>query len=181
MQMCCIADMWDAESCLRLCFAALALLQADELSSAEFAGVLALLPETVTSSPEQEAWQQVCNAVTAALVSKHSDVHKMLTDPDQLLQFQQLPFVAIKAWAASDGLVVDSEDSVVLALSRWVVREEGSKCSEAQLEELSGLMRVKHLTPGMADKCCLQQEMQQPCRSCQLQWGNKCKQLFNFI
>jgi hypothetical protein len=127
------------------------MLQSNLLQPAEFAAVLNLLPEPATNSPEQEAWQQTCMAVTASQVSKHQDVHKLLTDPDQLLQFQQLPFMTIRAWAGSDDLVVDSEDSVAVALRWWVEGEEGSECSEEQLEELSGLIRVKHLTSGKDD------------------------------
>jgi hypothetical protein len=152
MQVCNVADMWHAGACVNLCYAALAALQADSLlrQPTELAVVLDLLPESATSSPEQQAWQQVCKAVSTTLVSQHSDVHKLLTDPDQLVQFQQLPFMVIKAWAGRDDLVVDSEDSVAVALGWWVAGEVGSKCSEAQLKELSGLLRVQQLTAGKA-------------------------------
>jgi hypothetical protein len=148
MQMCHVADMWGAEACIRLCFAALATSPVELLSPTEFLAVLALLPESATSSPEKESWQQVCKTVTAALVDKHKDVHKLVTDPDQLMQFQQLPFMVIKAWADSDDLVVDSEDSVAVALGWWVAGAEGSKCKRQQLKELAGLVRVQHLTAG---------------------------------
>jgi hypothetical protein len=147
--MCCIADMWDAEACIKLCYAALARLQPHLLRPTEFAEVLDLLPEAVSSTPEQQAWERLCLAVTSTFVSQHKDVHQMLTAPDQLLSFQQLPFMVVKAWAASDDLVVDSEDSVVLALGRWIMYYEGRKCSEEQLGQLSGLIRVRHLTAGM--------------------------------
>jgi hypothetical protein len=77
--------------------------------------------------------------VQALLLHVFGDIHAMLTSPDQLERFRQLPYRAIRAWADSDDLVVDSEDSVAVALGWWVAGAEGSKCSEEQLKELSGL------------------------------------------
>jgi hypothetical protein len=80
-------------------------------------------------------------------------VHKLLAEIHQLAVFQNFPFMVIKAWAASDGLVVDSEDSVAVALARWASWSEGARCNTDQFKELSDLVRVKHLTPGTLEIC----------------------------
>jgi hypothetical protein len=81
-----------------------------------------------------------------------ADVHSLLTSPAKLTSFHQLPYAAIKAWAASDDLVVDSENSVVVALGSWVAA--AGNCSIEQRKELSTLIRVKHLTPGVCSDSC---------------------------
>jgi hypothetical protein len=50
--------------------------------------------------------------------------------------------------------VVDIEDSVAVALGWWVGGAEGSKCTKDQLKELSGLIRVRHLSTGRQPVCC---------------------------
>jgi hypothetical protein len=82
------------------------------------------------------------------LAKVFGDVHAMLTGPELLRLFKQLPYHAVRAWAASDGLTVDSENSVAVALTAWAEGELGSKCTEAQKKELSGLLRVCHLSTG---------------------------------
>jgi hypothetical protein len=158
-QMCKVADMWDAPGCLEGCGSALA-----QLSSAlDLQGVMAilqLLPDAVQqlvcghSTWVQRCVELVCEGASAGmdmqplLLQLFADVHAMLTSPDQLRRFRQLPYHAIKIWADSDDLVVDSEDSVAVALGWWVAGAEGSKCSEEQLKELSGLLRVRHMSAG---------------------------------
>ncbi len=79
------------------------------------------------------------------------DVHLLLTTPAMLELFLRLPFEGVLAWARSDGLVVDSENSVVVALDCWVRLGRGKGCSEEQLLQLSGLVRAQHLTPSCLD------------------------------
>jgi hypothetical protein len=159
MQMCKVADMWGAPGCLLLCFRALAQSEGAPLELQGLPAILQLLPEAVKEVPEYDAWVQQCvkllcegaaagSDVLPVLLHFFGDVHALLTSPGQLLHFRKLPFSAVKAWAASDDLVVDIEDSVAVAIGWWVEGSEGSKCSEEQLKELSGLLRVKHLTPG---------------------------------
>jgi hypothetical protein len=88
------------------------------------------------------------NSVTAVLLHIFRDIHALITSAEQLQLFKQLSFTAIKAWADSDDLMVDSEDSVAVALGWWVAGAEGSKCSQDQLKELSGLVRVRHMSAG---------------------------------
>jgi hypothetical protein len=86
-------------------------------------------------------------SIAYLLLYLFADVHSLLTSPAKLKCFWQLPFATVKAWAASDNLVVDSENSVVVALGSWI--EASEDCSAEQQKELSGLIRVKHLTPGV--------------------------------
>jgi hypothetical protein len=164
--MCNVADMFRAPDCLLLSFRALAQSEKTQLELQGLTAILQLLPEAVEGLPEYDAWRQRCvklvsegaaagRDVLPVLAYFFGDAHALLTDPGQLLHFRQLPFAAVKAWAASDELVVDSEDSVAVALGWWVRGAEGSKCNEEQLKELSGLLRVKHLTPG-EDTCASQ-------------------------
>jgi hypothetical protein len=153
LQMCKIADMWDAPACLDLCAAALAQQQQQQnlMQPQEFAAMLQLLPEAVRSTPQITAWQA---GTVAAFVKQYNDVHSLVTSAEMLLTFRELPYPAIKAWMASDDLIVDSEDSVAVAIGWWVGGDEDSKCSEEQLKELSRLLRVKHLTAGEASVAC---------------------------
>jgi hypothetical protein len=139
-----------------MCLTALIQLKDAKLMYDDLAYVLQLLPEAVHQLPEHSAWVERClrclciaaaagRDVLPLLLQICGDVHALLTSPGQLLHFRQLPFSAIKAWAGSDDLVVDSEDSVAVVLGWWVGGEVGSKYSLAQLKELSGLLRLKHL------------------------------------
>jgi hypothetical protein len=77
-----------------------------------------------------------------------NDVHAMLTDGALLKKFLQLHFPLVSAWASSDDLVVDSENSVAVALTVWSKGRQGKESSHDQLEQLPGLLRVKHLSPS---------------------------------
>jgi hypothetical protein len=125
------------------------------------AQVMLLLPDSISSLPEHSSWSAKCMdilsksdtpdmaaPVATALVHLFGDVHALLTSPEQLQLFRRLPFHAVRAWAASDELTVDSENSVAVALTVWSAGEKGSQCTEAQKEELSGLLRVRHLSTG---------------------------------
>jgi hypothetical protein len=53
-----------------------------------------------------------------------NDVHALLTSHDQLQRILPLLYhtAAVKAWAASDKLMVDSENSVAVAIRWWYGR-----------------------------------------------------------
>jgi hypothetical protein len=151
--------MWDAPGCLELSFKALTQIKASELTLQGTPAVLKLLPNPVCKLGGHSTWiqkcvQMVCEGVSAGkdvqplLLHVFGDVHAMLNSPEQLNRLRQLPFQAVKAWADSDDLMVDSEESVAVALGWWVAGAEGSKCSEEQLKELSGLVRVRHMSAG---------------------------------
>jgi hypothetical protein len=160
VQMCKVADMWDAPGCMGCCLKALAQLTASELDLQGRMTILQLLPDAAQQLVcDHSIWVQrcvevVCEGVSAGkdaqalLLHLFGDVHALLTSPDLLQHFRQLSFTAIKAWADSDDLVVDSEDSVAVALGWWAAGAEGSKCSEEQLKELSGLVRLRHMSAG---------------------------------
>jgi hypothetical protein len=115
----------------------------------ELVSILEWLPDTVSDSATAlPQYPAVKRQLKEQIVSKFSDVHGLLIDHDQLQRFRQLPFQAVRAWAASDDLVVDSENSVAVAISWWYHGEVGSDASEEQLKELSGLLRVAHLSNG---------------------------------
>jgi hypothetical protein len=148
--------MCDAPGCLELCFEALAQL---ELDLQGMPAILQLLPDAAQKLAGHSTWMQqcvqmVCEGASAGedvqplLLHLFGDVHAMLTSPDHLTQFRQLPFQAVRVWADSDELVIDSEDSVAVSLGWWVAGEVGSKCSDEQLKELSGLLRVRHMSAG---------------------------------
>jgi hypothetical protein len=80
------------------------------------------------------------------------DVHALLTDSARLKRFLQLPYSAIKAWAGSDDLVVDSENSVAVAVGAWIEAKVGGApraCSKEQQEELSRLLRLSTMSTGV--------------------------------
>jgi hypothetical protein len=109
------------------------------MQTEELLNMLSWLPD---SALQQSAELQ------AQLTSTFQDVHGLLTDPEHLQRFRKLPYQAVRAWADSDKLVVDSENSVAVALSWWYGGDLGSQATEDQLKELSGLLRVKHLSNG---------------------------------
>jgi hypothetical protein len=144
---------------MRQCFKALAKMPHGALTPDVLVSLLEALPESVHTLPEYDAWQDLCMRVlstapaaspdvSAVLLHMFKDVHALVSSPEQLQCFRRLRFPAIKAWAGSDDLVVDSEDSVAVAMGWWVTGDEGSKCSQEQLKELSGLVRVRHLSAG---------------------------------
>jgi hypothetical protein len=148
--------MWDAPMCLQLCFSSLAQLQAEQLHLHGLPAIWQVLPDAVQKLGGHSTWVQQCVRVVCAgasaghdvqpmLLVLFRDVHALLTNPAQLSHFRQLPFLALKAWAASDDLLVDSEDSVAVALGWWVAGEVGRRCNQEQLKELSRLLRVQHL------------------------------------
>jgi hypothetical protein len=162
LQMCRVADHWEAEDCLISCLKRLIQLPDKDLGCAQLAQLLPQLPASIRQLPQYKEWEQKLMQILVAsakastaldassaylLVYLFADVHSLLTSQPQLKCFRQLPFHAVKAWAASDNLVVDSENSVVIALSSWI--KAAGDCSTEQQKELSSLIRVKHLTPGM--------------------------------
>jgi hypothetical protein len=68
-------------------------------------GILHELPESVSTLPEHGAWQYLCvrvvsaapaasNSMTAVLLHIFQDVHALITSPQQLLHFRQLPYLS---------------------------------------------------------------------------------------
>jgi hypothetical protein len=97
----------------------------------------------ITSGPE--------DPIMPILLYFFKDVHAVLTSETRLKRFQQLPYAAIKAWASSDDLVVDSENSVAVAVGVWVqtlVNGYSRASTQKHKEELSKLIRVQRLSPG---------------------------------
>jgi hypothetical protein len=108
--------MWDAAGCLSLCFTALTQLQPGSVNAQELASIRAVLPDSLEQLPQQKAWEERQVEIVNRIVLGFANVHALVTSTDQLQQFRALPYIVIKAWAASDDLEVDSEDSVAVAL-----------------------------------------------------------------
>jgi hypothetical protein len=133
-----------------------------DLSCTQLADLLPQLPDSLKLLDQHDAWEEKCMAALkgdgGALISKEGvllylfgDVHALVTTPNKLKRFSQLPYEALKAWLGSDNLVVDSEDSVVVALSFWIkthVDGPPRSLTKQQNQQLCELIRVKHLTPG---------------------------------
>ncbi len=129
--MCRVADKWAAASCADLCFVALTQRRDEQLDRQAALAIVGLLPECVQSMPEYATWVQRCHGIILSdvaagkdarplLMAAFGDVHALLSTPTWLRLFLQLPFDAVVAWASSDDLVVDSENSVVVALDCWL-------------------------------------------------------------
>ncbi|GFH18692.1 BACK domain-containing protein [Haematococcus lacustris] len=135
-------------SCLRAsCLQKLADLPPSQLPAEQLVRVLQTLPDSCALLPEYQQWQQHVNSL---ILSQYGDVHAVITSAQLRGFFQQLPFAAVKQWAGSDALTVDSENSVVELISLWMAGSQGLACSEEQERQLSCLVRVQHLSPGAA-------------------------------
>jgi hypothetical protein len=159
--MCQIADRWAATVCLGYILEWLIQRPEEGLSCAQLAEALPQLPDSMKTLPHHPSWEDRCMQVISSsdassitmpiLLYLFGDVHALLTSAVKLKCFCQLPYPAVKAWAGRDDLVVDSENSVAVALGSWVEAQADrseQECSTEQKEELSGLLRVKHLSPG---------------------------------
>jgi hypothetical protein len=147
-QMSRVADMWGAAACLRKCFTALAQLNGGYQELQELIAILLWLPDSVQALASYANWEAQWQG---SIVEWFNDVHALFTSHDQLQHFRQLPFAAVKAWASSDKLIIDSENDVAAAISWWYGGNQGSRASEEQLKELSGLLRVANLSPGKSN------------------------------
>jgi hypothetical protein len=160
-QMCHVADRWGAAFCLGTCMHRLTQLLDKDLTCDQLAQLLPQLPASTKQLPQHKEWEQtlmhllvgsakasmnIDANIASVLVYLFADVHSLLNSPAKLKCFHQLPYAAIRAWAACNDLVVDSENSVVVALGSWI---KARICSTEQQKELSSLIRVKHLTPGV--------------------------------
>ncbi len=144
--MCRVADSWGAESLAAACKGAL---------DAQLA------PQQALTQPEADMAdaRTIQHLMGMASCEMFQDVHLLLTTSAMLQLFLRLPFEGVLAWAGSDGLVVDSENSVVVALDCWVRLGRGKGCSKEQLLQLSSLVRVKHLSPHYLVRLTKQDEL----------------------
>jgi hypothetical protein len=148
MQMCRVADHWQAAGVSQTCFEALMARGSEQLPSPDeinlFMSVLALRPGCVP-------WLKLAER---SILSHFSDVHLLLTSELHLAAFLQLPFALVHAWVASDSLVVDSENSVVVAVDAGTKGKEGAAASDAELKQLSDHIRVTNLTTRRCPLAC---------------------------
>jgi hypothetical protein len=158
--MCKIADMWEAQGVAQLCLTALTQLDEHRLLFDELPAIVRALPDAAQHMPNYMAWVERCGACLAAaaqsgqdvqplLLHFSTDVHALLSTPNLLPLFRQLAFAELKAWMASDHLVVDAEDSVAVAVQWWSKGDHGKACSKEDYKELSQLLRMRHvIIPG---------------------------------
>ncbi|KAF5840963.1 hypothetical protein DUNSADRAFT_14987 [Dunaliella salina] len=96
------------------------------------------------ASPAVQALEDSCGR---RLVQLFGDVHTVISDVQLRDSFcESLSLPAIKLWAASDQLTVDSENSVTVLLTFWVYGPNGSTCTPQDFSQLPGLIRIKHLS-----------------------------------
>jgi hypothetical protein len=142
--------MWGATMCMAKCLTSLAQQKDASRTIEALSAVLSWLPDSASACPGFTEWESQWGQ---CVVEAFNDVHALLTDLNQLQRFRKLPFQAVRAWADSDELVVDSENSVAVALSWWCGGDLGSQATEDQLKVLSGLLRVARLTHGVLTAC----------------------------
>ncbi|KAL6750613.1 hypothetical protein V8C86DRAFT_811059 [Haematococcus lacustris] len=146
-RVCRVAERWAFSSLSSSCLLKLIDLPPSQLPVEQLVLVLQTLPDSCALLPEHKKWQQL---VKSLIVSQYGDVHAVITSAQLREYFQQLPFAAVEQWAGSDELTVDSENSVVELISLWMAGPGGQACSQEQKQQLSGLVRVQHLSLAYA-------------------------------
>ncbi|GFH31456.1 BACK domain-containing protein, partial [Haematococcus lacustris] len=146
-RVCRVAERWAFSSLSSSCLQRLADLPYSQLRAEQLVLVLQTLPDSCALLPEHKKWQQLVNGL---VISQYGDVHAVITNAQLRGYFQQLPFAAVKQWAGSDELTVDSENSVVELISLWMAGPGGQACSQEQEQQLSCLVRVQHLSSAYA-------------------------------
>jgi hypothetical protein len=141
MQMCRMADRWQATSWLQACFDSL--IEQDCEEDPLFPEWVQHITSVLALKPGDSPWHK---AVQETLLPRFYDVHLLLTSESLLAAFLQLLYALVHAWASSDSLTVDSEISVAVALSAWAAGPVGTQSCLPQLQGLSELLRLRHLT-----------------------------------
>ncbi len=159
-QMTCLADQWSADICLDLCMHHLAQTSAEQLTVADVSSLLSAMPVGIALHRGYPAVQQACQE---QLLLLFGDVQEVVIRPLLLHNFCSLLYEAVAVWASSDDLEVDSENSVVLLLTRWCSHNHraaaeagGAKAEEAkdkQAQALAGLLRLGHLSRCGSAEC----------------------------
>jgi hypothetical protein len=164
LQMCQMADRWGAAFCMGYCLERVNRVLEKAQSCSYLSKFLPQLPDSVQLLPQHNGLMDRCmralhssqpgDPLMPILLYLFSDVHALVASEERLKRFRQLPYSAIKAWAGSDDLVVDSENSVVVALDAWWQANASpwrSRWTDNEREhayELSSLIRVQRLTTG---------------------------------
>ena len=141
--MCAVADRWQAPGCLQAVLAGLAAADASALTAAHVGAILTTLPSSLHTSPAYEKLKAMC---AARLVQLFGNVFKVITDGGLRGSFCALPSPAVLLWGGQDQLSVDSENSVVVALTLWHDSQPNDSCSPQFLKDLTACVRVQHLT-----------------------------------
>ena len=143
VQMCVIADRWQAPSCLQLALAALAAVAASTLTATHVGAILTALPSSLHTMP---AYDQLKAKCATRLVQLFGDVPHVITDRELRHSFFALPPPTVLLWAGQDQLSVDSENSVVVLLMIWYIGQPEGSCSPEFLRDLAACVRVQRLT-----------------------------------
>jgi hypothetical protein len=150
--------MWRMGTCVSLCLTALSQVEPSSVDAEDLSRICSLLPDSLNQLPQYKAWQEQCQRIITGIIASYTDVHALVTSGAQLQQFAKLPYMVIKAWAASDDLVVDSEDSVAVALDWWIRCNYDGRHSggghQNEPTELVKLVRMQHVSPGVS--CCFE-------------------------
>ncbi|GFH07937.1 BTB domain-containing protein [Haematococcus lacustris] len=154
-RVCRVAERWAFPSLSTTCLQKLVDLPPSQLPVQQLVLVLQTLPGSCALLPDHKRWQErvhnLAVELNALLLLLHlcEDVHAVITSAQLRTAFQQLPFAAVQQWAGSDELTVDSENSVVELISLWMAGPEGRVASQTRKQQLSCLVRVQHLSPGL--------------------------------
>jgi hypothetical protein len=143
-----LADRWEAMGCLWQCMQHLAATAPEQLTLADLTLLTAEgLPSSITQHACSAAVQAVC---LKQLLQLFGEVQTVIVSSQLRADFCTLPFAAVKLWAGSDQLAVDSENSVVLLLTHWWLENHGSaapdRVAAARGRELVGLLRLSHIS-----------------------------------
>lgn len=101
-----LADQVQATGVKDACIAALAALPIDTLCNDLLLDVFELVASTAVA-PGQQAHQQLLDTCVARVATMCTNVLAAASDAHMLQLFCALPFGSVKAWAASDDLIVD--------------------------------------------------------------------------
>ena len=151
LQMYRLAHRLQAPACTKLCIEALESVRTQELDVSSINAVHALM-QLAPLLYEDAAMQPLLKACTSRLIHLFGDVGTTLCSSKLRARFLNLGHAAVVSLAASDEVMVASENDMLTLLSIWV-DNHSQGCSEAELVELSNQLRLLHLTPVFFSKC----------------------------
>lgn len=144
-----IADRWEVEPLLAVVAKTLAMLSEEQLTIPLINSALHM-PHHLQ---QLDGCRPFVNRCRQRVLSVFSNAYHTYIHRAQRGAFLHLSFPAVRFWAASSELRVDHENTVVVLLSLWAASEEGQRCSEEQLRELTGLVRMLHVSNGYLLTC----------------------------
>jgi len=137
-----IADRYQVADCVAACRREFSKLKVEEIDLE----IIKMVYSIDTIVKDASSFTEMMSAVQERLLGMFHDVVETIRSPALLSQFLQLPFAAAAAVLSSDTLVVDSENSVAVMATLWMVRGRGRACSPEQRKFISSCIRLDHLS-----------------------------------